>query len=333
MRLLYATEKALSHNSTLADTEPRWGNVNKRRLPYRAFVWQAPGVDRAKPSTWKYPHHWVRSGGNLTEGRYTTGDMFLHRGGLIAAWGASQGARTGQRAAPAIVAHLNRHRNAIGLGKDEAMQLYEEMMEKEVIKEGEEIPEDAIVFSITKENDELQVVLAEVYVPNRIDTDHETMSAEDVRDMAYEFLATGKIFKIDVQHDMLESGCQVVESFIARPGDPDFVEEAWVLGVKCTDEIWEAVKAGELNGFSFGGTTQKYPAKVLVEVAKQIAGITEKSTVDIIPVHDHTFIVNIANDGSIVSGKTDMVQEHFHLIVRGTATESELDHNHRIVLE
>lgn len=190
-----------------------------------------------------------------------------------------------------------------------------------------------VIVPIKKAVDELQIVYGEVYVPNRVDTDGEAMSVDDVRKMAHEFLATGKVFNIDIQHDMEKSGCQVVESFIAREGDEDYVVDAWVMGVWCPDDIWKQVQSGDLNGFSFGGTTKKHPAKVLVEVAKQIAGLTEESTDGPLPPHEHTFIVNVNNDGQIVSGKTDTVMEHMHLVLHGTATEDELDHVHRVVLE
>lgn len=196
--------------------------------------------------------------------------------------------------------------------------------------------ENQLYFSFKKETtkEEQRIVYAEVYIPYRIDTDHETMTKEDVEKAAHNFLASGKVFKIDVQHDLKESGCQVVESFIARAGWEPFIEDAWVMGVKCTPEIWKSVKSGDLNGFSFYGSTKKVPARVLVEVSKQVAGVTEKSEVDgPLPPHEHTFIINFDSEGRIVSGKTDYVFEHFHPIVHGTATEEELDHRHRLVLE
>lgn len=198
------------------------------------------------------------------------------------------------------------------------------------------VVEDLFYISLMQKAEKIeedQVVYGEVYIPNRVDTDHETMSADDVEKMAWEFLASGKISKIDVQHDLLESGCTVVESFIARAGWEPWVEGAWVMGVKCLDDIWKAVKSGDLNGFSFYGTSKKVPARVLVEVAKQIAGITEKNTEDILPKHEHSYIMNLDNKGNIVSGKTDYVLEHFHTIKHGTATEEELDHRHRLILE
>ena len=105
--------KALTHNSKLADREPSWGTVNKTRLPRNAHA--RTGEADAK-STWGFPHHWVQGGGGLDEdGVYTTGDMYLHRGGLISAWGAAQGARAGVEASAAVKGHLNTHRKAVGL--------------------------------------------------------------------------------------------------------------------------------------------------------------------------------------------------------------------------
>jgi hypothetical protein len=196
-------------------------------------------------------------------------------------------------------------------------------------------PEEKIYLKLIEKasKTEDQVVYGEVYVPNRVDTDHETMSSEDVEKAAWEFLSTGKTSKIDIQHDLAESGCQVVESFIARENWEPWVEGSWVMGVKCPNDIWKLVKSGDLNGFSFYGTSKKVPAKVLVEVAKQIAGITEKNTEEILPPHEHTFVINLDNKGNIVSGKTDLVMEHSHIVKHGTATEEELDHRHRLVLE
>lgn len=104
--------KALTHSSKLAESEPAWGSVDNRKLPRAAF---AERGDADKVSSWGYPHHWVQNGGNPDEdGRYRSGMMFLHKGGLHAAWAAAQGARSGRQASAAVKAHLNAHRKAIG---------------------------------------------------------------------------------------------------------------------------------------------------------------------------------------------------------------------------
>ena len=92
---------AIRHGSETKHTSPVWGTVDKTKLPRQAFADQG---EEGKKSTWKYPHHWV-SGGK----------MYLHPGGLNAAWAAAHGARTGKRANPFIVAHLSVHRRALGL--------------------------------------------------------------------------------------------------------------------------------------------------------------------------------------------------------------------------
>jgi len=309
--MLELVRKALSHNSTLADSEPSWGSVKKTKLPRNAY---ADKGEAGKKSTWKYPHHHVVGGEVGDDGFYTSGTMYLHKGGLNAAYAAAQGARSGVEASASVKSHIEKHRKAIGADKEEL-----------VIVE---------IGNLHKaENEEDQVVYGEVYVPNRVDTDGETMSEDDVEKAAWEFLASNKVEKIDIQHSLEESGCVVVESFIAREGWDPWVDGAWVMGVKCIDDIWADVKSGELNGFSFYGTSEKVVARVLVEVAKQISGITEENVEDILPPHEHTFVINLDNDGVIVSGKTDVVLEHSHIIKHGTATEEQLDHRHRVILE
>lgn len=102
------------HNSKTAGSEPSWANVDKTRLPPAAFA--TKGSNR---SDLKYPHHWVQGGKTNDEGVYTSGTMYLHRGGLRAALSAAGGARSGKKASSAISAHLQRHASAIGMGEDE----------------------------------------------------------------------------------------------------------------------------------------------------------------------------------------------------------------------
>ncbi|RJX18952.1 MAG: HK97 family phage prohead protease [Desulforudis sp.] len=97
---------ALTHNSSVAGGEPKWSAVDKTRLPDNAF---------ADQKNRKYPHHWVKNGEVGDDGVYVSGDMYLHPGGLDAAWAAANGARSGQEASPEVVAHLQKHRRALGL--------------------------------------------------------------------------------------------------------------------------------------------------------------------------------------------------------------------------
>jgi hypothetical protein len=88
----------VAHNSTVAKSESSWSKVDKTKLPDSAF---------ADSKNRKYPHHHL-----------VKGTMYLHRGGLAAAWAAAQGARSGKQASSAVKAHLQKHRKAIGMGDE-----------------------------------------------------------------------------------------------------------------------------------------------------------------------------------------------------------------------
>jgi len=105
-----AETQSLTHNSTLAEDEPKWSDVDKTKLPRNAY---AEMGEPDKKSTWSYPHHWVEGGKVGDDGIYVSGTMYLHAGGLNAAWAAAQGARSGKKAAPEIISHLEAHRKVI----------------------------------------------------------------------------------------------------------------------------------------------------------------------------------------------------------------------------
>lgn len=184
---------------------------------------------------------------------------------------------------------------------------------------------------ITKTDKIHRIVKGVVYTAGDVDTDQETMTKEEVQQACWNFLALRKEKNIDIQHDWQQSGCYVVESYLTEDNDPNFPENSWVMAVKCTDEIFDKVVKGELNGFSFGGYSNKTVRRVMMEVAKQIVGETEHNlNKDVIPEHSHTFIIWYDNDGKIVKGHTDTVQSHSHTISYGTATDKTLGHSHRV---
>lgn len=100
-----------------------------------------------------------------------------------------------------------------------------------------------------------RLVYAEVYLPDVEDAHGHSMTAEEIEKMAHGFLKNRRSTNIDVNHDNnVDYGCAMVESFIARAGDPDYMPGAWVGVVKVdNDEIWRMVKEGEITGFSFEG--------------------------------------------------------------------------------
>lgn len=176
-------------------------------------------------------------------------------------------------------------------------------------------------------DEEQRIVWAEVYAPNRPDSDTEYMDAEGIRKMAYDFMSRMGLDQIDSGHDnQLVAGCCVVESFIARKGDPDFIEGAWVVGVHIPDDdTWAKVKKGELNGFSMEAMVNKEVVEVTLEVPPVIQGRTMKAEDG----HVHTFHVAYDENGRFLGGKTDTVDGHYHTIKRGTVTEETGGHRHK----
>lgn len=184
-------------------------------------------------------------------------------------------------------------------------------------------------------SEEQRLVYGEVYSPYHVDTDGEAMTPGEIEQMAHAFMSKGSTSKIDVSHSYEESGCLIVESFIARKSDPDgFVEGAWVLGVKVLpDELWADIKKGELNGFSFAGGVKKNVVTVKVLEVKSLSGETEKSDAGgVLPEHDHAINLKFNEDGSLIPGKTSGSLNHSHPVDKATATESAFEHAHRMIL-
>lgn len=102
------------------------------------------------------------------------------------------------------------------------------------------------IVDFKKSDAKKQIVFGEVYKPDVKDADGNFMTAETIEKMAHDFLAADKNYRIKKDHTgNTDKGC-VVESFIARPGDPDFVEGSWVVGVHVPDvEIWKDIEDGK----------------------------------------------------------------------------------------
>ncbi len=180
--------------------------------------------------------------------------------------------------------------------------------------------------SIKKIDDELQVVYGEVYAPNVPDAHGDFMQTEEVRKMAHKFMESMALNAVDMNHDNVETGSTVVESFIARKGDPDYIEDAWVVGVHIPDEgIWKKVKSGELNGFSMEALVKTSEKIIEVDVPDVIKGRTLKDESG----HTHTYEVSFDDEGNFVGGRTDIVNGHYHDIRKASVTGKVADHSHR----
>lgn len=108
-----------------------------------------------------------------------------------------------------------------------------------------------------------KIVIGAVYVPydendpETVDTHGHACLAEDIEKAAYKFMEDMNLKNIDQQHNFTPGYGFVVESYLAKSGDPMFKEGTWVMGVKITnDEVWGKIEKGEITGFSLAGSAR-----------------------------------------------------------------------------
>lgn len=157
-------------------------------------------------------------------------------------------------------------------------------------------------YNIQKIHRDERLVTGQVYAPNTLDAHGHYMTAKELKRVAHQFMADGLLTSIDVQHDNETIDAVVVESFIARKGDPDFEEGAWVATTKINDyHIWNAIKDGILNSYSFEILTYRKDVDVEIEYQSWYYGFTDPDPHD---KHDHPFMVRLDDNGEILWGKT-----------------------------
>lgn len=178
---------------------------------------------------------------------------------------------------------------------------------------------------IRKTDDELQIVYGEVYAPNVPDVHGEFMTPVEVRKMAHLFMTHQLLDKVDTNHDNKVNGSIIVESFIAREDDPIYITEAWVIGMHVPDPaMWEAIKSGEINGFSMEAFVHMREKVIEIEVPDVLGGVTVEANG-----HTHRFSVRFDDEGNFLGGSTATGAGHSHKISRGTITEEANGHTHR----
>lgn len=175
-----------------------------------------------------------------------------------------------------------------------------------------------------------RVVFAEVLIPGTPNVFGDYWTPEGIKEAAYLFATTG--YGIDVEHDNLDVSGQVtvVENFLVRPGDPDFILDSWVVGMRIDDDVlWQKVLDNELNGFSFEATLAFLEAVYVDSDDGTRTGFTEPSLED---GHRHAYAVLVDADNRPISGGTDEVNGHSHKISTHTVTDSADGHSHRFNL-
>lgn len=172
-----------------------------------------------------------------------------------------------------------------------------------------------------------QVVFAEVLLPETPNVYGDYWTRDAIREAAYLFAKHG--YGIDVNHDNIDvtGPVYVVESFIARTGDPDFIEGSWVVGMKIEDAaLWQQVLDNDINGYSYEALVAFLSATLKMDDDGVRTGYTEA---DIEDGHTHAFMVMVDATNRPVSGGTDEVNGHSHTISGHTVTDAAAGHTHR----
>lgn len=182
------------------------------------------------------------------------------------------------------------------------------------------------VVNFSKFDNEKQLAYGEVYIPMIPDSQGDFMTDTEIEKMAHGFMMDGLLRGVDTQHDLCDNGSVIVESFIARKGDPDFVPGSWVAVVRVTDELWPLVKSGELGGFSMYGSGERVPTMITIEIPD--SGVMKGDT-DSTEDHTHSYSIRFTEDGDFLGGETNVANGHSHKITKGTVTEESDSHRHR----
>lgn len=195
----------------------------------------------------------------------------------------------------------------------------------EPIKSQFKVKRDAVLAVEGQEFE--QYVMCEMLIPDIPNSYGDIYTREAIREFAFEYARQG--YGIDVNHDEQDVTGKVivVESFIAREGDPDFIEGSWVIGMKIVDpDIWAMVLSGELNGYSYQADCKMLEAVVIDLRNRVVQGVTEPDPVD---GHTHEYLVVLNNENRPISGGTGETNGHSHTISTHTITDEAEGHTHR----
>jgi len=132
------------------------------------------------------------------------------------------------------------------------------------LKEDEEDEEDGKItksFRVPIIKGDRQIVYGVVSEPGTIDLQGDRLSESEIRKACHKFMQTSQ--KINKEHEG-PAKADIIESYIAptdfRCGGQTVKKGSWVMAVKVQDpDLWQAVKKGEITGFSIAGQGERTP--------------------------------------------------------------------------
>lgn len=184
-------------------------------------------------------------------------------------------------------------------------------------------------------NEEQRIVSGVIAEPFVLDTVSDFFSRAGIIKMYSDFITQELQENIDKEHNNILTGSEMIRTYIALNNDPDdYPEGAWIGECKIKSEAdWDAVKRGEINGFSVEITTTQVGVTVAAERMLKAEGTTEMSLDTVLPAHTHTITITFDALGKVIKSETDSILGHTHTVTKCTATDFTLGHSHRLLLE
>jgi DNA adenine methylase len=136
---------------------------------------------------------------------------------------------------------------------------------KQAKREDDEVEKVVRLLPVEKAEEEERIVFGVVLEPNEVDAQGDTISEDEIRQTAHEWLA--KYQNRGLMHRKLVNGkVRIYESYIAPAnltiGGQKVKKGTWLLMYHVPDdEIWQQVKSGKLRGFSMGGFARRVRQK------------------------------------------------------------------------
>ena len=133
-----------------------------------------------------------------------------------------------------------------------------------VLDSGDEIEKDdvdsAYDVDIIQKNDEKQFVLGRVMIPGKVDADGDIINKKETEKAAHRFMQNSHT--IGLTHQYYSPDTYLVENYLApvdfEKNGKTIKKNTWIAGVQINnDEIWQAIKEGQLRAFSVGGWASK----------------------------------------------------------------------------
>lgn len=120
-----------------------------------------------------------------------------------------------------------------------------------------------------KQDGEERYVLGVVMEPDETDTQGDTQDAATIRKACFEFMEAyrggGTAGHLGLMHkQMVDGKLRILENYLqkgdAKVDGQDVKDGSWIMAVRVDDDdLWAAVKKGDLTGFSIGGYARRKP--------------------------------------------------------------------------